>query len=113
LNERTVLGLQQVAARQRVDEQVVDYVVRIVRATRNWPGLALGAGSRGAISLVRAARIVALLDARDFVTPDDIKRIALPALRHRVALTPDALLEGRKPGDLLTAVIESTAAPRL
>jgi MoxR-like ATPase len=113
LNERTVLGLQQVAARQRVDEQVVDYAVRIVRATRNWPGLALGAGSRGAISLVRAARIVALLDARDFVTPDDIKRIALPALRHRVALTPDALLEGRKPGDLLTAVIESTAAPRL
>jgi MoxR-like ATPase len=113
LNERTVLGLQQVAARQRVDEQVIDYAVRITRATRNWPGLAIGAGSRGAISLVRAARVVALLDARDFVTPDDIKRIALPALRHRVALTPDALLEGRKPGDLLTAVIESTAAPRL
>jgi MoxR-like ATPase len=113
LNERTVLGLQQVAAHQRVDEQVIDYAVRIVRGTRNWPGLAIGSGSRGAISLVRAARVVALLDGRDFVTPDDIKRIALPALRHRVALTPDALLEGRKASDLLTAVIESTAAPRL
>ena len=113
LNERTVLSLQQVAARQRVDEQVIDYAVRIVRATRNWPGLAIGAGSRGAISLVRAARVVALMDGRDFVTPDDIKQMALPALRHRVALTPDALLEGRKPGDLLTAVIESTAAPRV
>jgi len=112
LNERTVLGLQQVAAHQRVDEQVIDYAVRIVRATRNWPGLAMGSGSRGAISLVRAARVVALLEGRDFVTPDDIKKIALPALRHRVALTPDALLEGRKPSDLLTAVIESTAAPR-
>jgi MoxR-like ATPase len=112
LNERTVLGLQQVAAHQRVDQQVIDYAVRIVRNTRNWPGLAFGAGSRAAISLIRAARVVALLDARDFVTPDDIKRIALPALRHRVALTPDALLEGRKPGDLLHAVIESVAAPR-
>src|SRR5262249_43368914 len=82
---------------QRVDEKVIDYAVRIVRATRDWPGLAIGAGSRGAIALVRAARVVALLSGRDFVTPDDIKGIALPALRHRIALTPDALLEGRKP----------------
>ena len=112
LNERAVLSLQQIAAYQRVDDSVVDYAVRIVRATRDWPGLAIGAGSRGAIALVRAARVAALLQARDFVTPDDIKRIALPALRHRVALTPDAMLEGRKPADLLNALIESVAAPR-
>jgi MoxR-like ATPase len=112
LNERALLTLQQIAARQRVDESVVDYGVRIVRATRDWPGLAVGAGSRGAISLIRAARVVALLDGRDFVTPDDIKRIALPALRHRIALAPDALLEGRKPDDLLTAIVASTPAPR-
>ena len=112
LNERAIVTLQQIAARQRVDDSVVDYGVRIVRATRDWPGLAIGAGSRGAISLVRAARVVALLDGRDFVTPDDIKRIALPALRHRVALAPDALLEGRKPDDVLTAIVASIAAPR-
>lgn len=112
LNERGILTLQQIAARQRVDDSVVDYAVRIVRATREWPGLAVGAGSRGAISLVRAARIVAMLDGRDFATPDDIKRIALPALRHRVAMAPDALLEGRKPDELLTAVVASVAAPR-
>jgi MoxR-like ATPase len=112
LTERAVLGLQQVAAHQRVDASVADYAVRIVRATREWPGLAIGAGSRGAIALVRAARVAALLDARDFVTPDDIKRIALPALRHRVAVTPDSMLEGRKPDDLLKAVIDSIAAPR-
>jgi MoxR-like ATPase len=98
LNERTVLGLQQVAARQRVDEKVVDYAVRIARATRDWPGLAVGSGS--------------LLDGRDYVTPDDIRRFALPALRHRIALTPDALLEGRKPADLLSAVVDSVPAPR-
>ena len=62
---------------------------------------------------MRGARAVALMDGRNYVTPDDIKRIALPALRHRVALAPDALLEGRKPNDLLSAVIESVAAPRM
>jgi MoxR-like ATPase len=112
LNERIVLGLQQIAARQRVDDKVVDYAVRIVRATRDWPGLAVGSGSRGAIALVRAARVAALMDGRDFTTPDDIRRFALPALRHRVALAPDALLEGRNPADLLNAVVESVPAPR-
>ena len=112
LSEKAVLSLQQIAAHQRVDDSISEYSVRIVRATREWPGLAIGAGSRGAIALVRAARVVALLEGRDFVTPDDIKRIALPALRHRVALTPDAMLEGRKPDDLLKNVIDSVAAPR-
>jgi MoxR-like ATPase len=113
LNERAVMSLQQIVAQQRVDEQVVDYAVRIVRATRDWAGLALGSGSRGALALVRGARAVALIEGRNFVTPDDIKRIALPALRHRIALAPDALLEGRKPNDLLAGVIESVAAPRI
>jgi MoxR-like ATPase len=113
VNERAILTLQQIAARQRTDASVIDYAVRIVRSTRDWPGFAVGSGSRGAIGLVRAARVVALLDGRDFVTPDDVKRIALPTLRHRVALTPDALLEGRLPDDLLSAVVESVAAPRL
>ncbi|MET0657277.1 MAG: MoxR family ATPase [Steroidobacteraceae bacterium] len=112
LNERAVVSLQQLVARQRVDTSVVDYAVRIARATREWPGLGFGAGSRGAIALVRAARVVALMDGRDFVTPDDVKKLALPALRHRVALTPDAMLEGRKPDDLLRALVESVAAPR-
>lgn len=112
LSERAVLSLQQIAARQRVDDSVIDYAVRIVRATREWPGIAIGAGSRGAIALVRAARVVALMSDRDFVTPDDIKRISLPALRHRIALAPDALLEGRTTRDILSAVVDSVSAPR-
>jgi MoxR-like ATPase len=112
LDERLIVNLQGIVARQRVDEQVVDYAVRIVRATREWPGLALGAGSRGALALVRGARAVALMAGRNFVTPDDVKSIALPALRHRVALAPDASLEGRTPNDLLAAVVDSVAAPR-
>ena len=105
--------LQDLAARQHVDEQVVDYAVRIVRATRDNAALAIGSGSRGALALVRGARAVALLDGRRYVTPDDVKRIALPSLRHRVALAPDALLEGRNVNALLTEVLESVAAPRL
>jgi len=112
LDERLVVGLQALAARQRVDDQVVDYAVRIVRATREWPGLALGAGSRGALALVRGGRAVALMAGRNFVTPDDIKSIAVPALRHRVAIAPDASLEGRTANDLLVGVIDSVPAPR-
>jgi MoxR-like ATPase len=113
LNERVLLTLQQLVARQHVDEKVIDYAVRLARATRDWAGLAMGSGSRGALALVRGGRAAALLDGRSFVTPDDIKRIALPALRHRIALSPEALLEGRRPNDLLAAVIESVAAPRV
>jgi MoxR-like ATPase len=113
LDAGAVSALQQLAARQRVDEQVVDYAVRMARATRDYAGLAVGSGSRGALALVRGARAIALLDGRGFVTPDDIKRIALPALRHRVALAPDALLEGRQVNQLLTEIIETVAAPRV
>jgi MoxR-like ATPase len=113
LDERVLAGIQLIVARQRVDQQVVDYAVRLARATREWAGLALGSGSRGAIALVRGARAAALLEGRNFVTPDDVKRIALPALRHRIALAPEALLEGRKPNDLLAGIVESVAAPRV
>jgi MoxR-like ATPase len=113
LTAADVTHLQRLSSRQRVDDQVVDYAVRIVRATREYPGLAIGAGSRGALALVRGARAVALLDGRGYVTPDDVKHVTLPALRHRVALAPDALLEGRRANDLLSDVIATVPAPRI
>jgi MoxR-like ATPase len=112
LNERAVLALQQLTARQRVDAAVIDYAVRIVRATRDWPGIAMGAGSRGPIALIRAAKAVALMAARSFVLPDDVKQVATAALRHRIALSADAQLDGRKVDDLLHAILDATAAPR-
>jgi MoxR-like ATPase len=63
----------------RMDDAVLDYAVRLARATRSWPGVVAGAGPRGGISLMRAARAAALLEGRDYVTPDDVKRMALPA----------------------------------
>ena len=107
-----VVEAQRVVANLLVDERVLGYATRLARATRAWPGVALGAGPRGSISLVRAARAVALLDGRDFVTPDDVKAIALPALRHRITLAPDLEIEGRHPDDVLRAVLETVEAPR-
>jgi MoxR-like ATPase len=113
LSERAVLALQNLVARQRVDAAVVDYAVRIARATRDWPGIEVGAGSRGPIALVRAAKAAALISARSFVLPDDVKSVAHAALRHRIALSADAQLDGRKADDLLSMILEATAAPRL
>src|ERR1700733_3424218 len=113
LNERAVLALQNLTARQHVDQAVVDYAVRIARATREWPGIAMGAGPRGPIALVRAAKAVALMEARSFVIPDDIKSVALGVMRHRIVLSADAQLDGRRIDDLLRGILESTAAPRV
>ncbi len=113
LDAAAMLAIQAAVARVHVDPRVLAYAVRLVRATREWPALASGAGPRGAIALVRAARAAAHLDGRDFVTPDDVKRFVLPALRHRVALAPDAQLDGREVDSLLQDVADTVQAPRL
>lgn len=105
--------LQIIAANLRVDEKVYDYALRIVRATRSSPGIAVGAGPRGAIALIRVARAAALLAGRDFVAPDDIKRYAIPVLRHRVTPAPDLAIEGHTSDQLLADLLEKTEAPRL
>ncbi|MDD5392982.1 MAG: MoxR family ATPase [Thiothrix sp.] len=107
-----VLEMQKVAANIAVDVAVLDYAVRITRATRQWQGLRFGAGPRGSLALIRAARAHALLEGRDFVHPDDIKQVCLPVLRHRVSLAPEMELEGYTADHLLAAVLEKTEAPR-
>ncbi len=107
-----VLALQQVTANLLVDERVLEYAVRIVRRTRTWGGLRLGTGPRGAITLVRAARAFALLAGRDYVVPDDVKRAALPGLRHRVQIAPELEMGGQGVDQVLLAVLEDVEAPR-
>ena len=107
-----ILAAQRAATAVRVDERLRDYAVRIARATRERPDVAIGAGPRGAIALIRAARAAALLAGRDFVIPDDVKGLARPALRHRVRLAPEADLEGRSPDAVLGDVLAEVEAPR-
>jgi len=107
-----VLLLQRAGAGLTFDEAVQDYAVRIVRATRTWSGVAAGAGPRGGIALVRAARAAALIAGRDFVTPDDVKAMALPALRHRIVPSPELEIEGHNADRILQALLEKVDAPR-
>ena len=107
-----VLQMQEVAASIAVDAAVVDYAVRITRNTRQWQGLRFGAGPRGSIALIRAARAHALLEGRDFVHPDDIKQICLPVLRHRLSLAPEMELEGYTTDHVINAILDKTEAPR-
>ncbi len=111
-NSAGVLVLQAAAASVFVDERVAEYAVRVARATRTWPGVAMGAGPRGGLALVRAARAAALLGGRTFVTPDDVKEIAPAALRHRIHLAPEVELEGQKADSLLAALLSQVEAPR-
>jgi MoxR-like ATPase len=108
----TIQAMQALAAEVEADQSVIDYAVRIVQATRDWQGLSIGSGPRGSIALISAARAQAMLQARDYITPDDIKEIALPVLRHRVGLAPEMELEGYSTDQILTGILDKIEAPR-
>ncbi|MDH4191212.1 MAG: MoxR family ATPase [Betaproteobacteria bacterium] len=112
IKPEVLLALQRIAAAISIDDQVLDYAIRIARATRTWNGVAIGAGPRAGIALVRAARSAALIAGRDYVTPDDIKRIALPCLRHRVTPAPELEIEGQSSDSLIAALLQQVEAPR-
>jgi MoxR-like ATPase len=107
-----LVALRDEVARVHVEGSVLDYVTRIVRATREEPTFALGASPRAGVALFLASRAGAYLSGRDFVTPDDVKDLALPVLRHRVVLTPEAEVEGRSVDERLGAMLGSIPAPR-
>ncbi len=96
----------------RTNDDVVAYVVDLVRATREHPSLQFGASPRAAAMLAAAARALAGFEGRDFVIPDDVKRLAPPALRHRLVLAPSAEIEGQNADGILAQIIERQAAPR-
>ena len=100
------------SAQLTVDERVREYAVRVVRATREAAGVAIGAGPRGGIALIRVARANALLENRSFVVPDDVKSVARAVLRHRIQLSPEAELEDRSADAVIEGVLEDAPAPR-
>ncbi|MFJ1755176.1 AAA family ATPase [Kitasatospora sp. NPDC088134] len=98
--------------RLTVSPEVLAYIVDLVRATRNSPSLAMGVSPRGATALLNTSRAWAWLAGRDYVTPDDVKALALPTLRHRIQLRPEAEMEGTTPDSVIQAVLAQTPAPR-
>jgi MoxR-like ATPase len=108
-----IIRAQQETALVTAVPELISYAVALVRATRESRVISLGAGTRGAISLVRVGKAHAVMNGRHFVTPDDIKHMALPVLRHRVQLTPETAMSGQQVDDVLRGIIESVPAPRM
>ena len=96
----------------RLTDALIDYIVDVVRATREHASLEVGASTRAANMLAAAARAFAILQGRDFVIPDDIKTLALPVLRHRLVLSPGAEIEGLGADRVLREILDQVAAPR-
>ena len=113
-----VTGMEQLASASAavstvtVAGEVVDYIVRLIRATRENADLATGASPRAAVLLANAARARAALEGRDYVIPDDVKALSTAVLRHRLTLSPAAEIEGRDMETLVAELVESTEAPR-
>lgn len=107
-----IVSVQAATAKVQVVREVVDYAVAIVKATREAKAVWLGAGTRGAISLVRIAKAIALMHGRQFVIPDDIKAASLPVLRHRVQLAPEVAMGGQSMDEVLKTIVDSVPAPR-
>ena len=107
-----ILAAQQECASIQAVPEVVRYAVNICRATRESQGISLGAGTRGAISLIQVGKAYALMNGRDFVTPDDVKSASLPVLRHRVQLAPELAISGQNIDDALVSIVNSVEAPR-
>ena len=96
----------------RVEPALHSYVVSLIRRTRDWPAISLGASPRAAVGLFFVARALAGMDGRDYLLPDDVKAAALPVLRHRILLKPEADLEGLTADTVLGQVIASVDVPK-
>jgi len=103
--------LRQAVDGVRVEPRITAYITSIIRATREAASLTLGASPRAGVALFKAARAAALLDGRDFVIPDDVKRLAPAILRHRVSVAPELELEGVTADQALKAILDRTEAP--
>ncbi len=113
LTPEQVVALQQAAAKLHIDEQIIQYTVRIASATRNRNGIDIGSGPRGSIALLRAARANALINGNSFVTPDDVKSVAPNVLRHRIVLNADLEIEGYPVDKVIDDILKEVDAPRI
>jgi MoxR-like ATPase len=112
LDPHDLVGAGHAVAAVGVDENVIGYMVDIVRATRSATALTLGVSPRGATMLLHAAKAWAFLAGRQYVTPDEVKLVALPTLRHRVIVRPEAELEGATADGVLRGILDAVAVPR-
>ncbi|MEH2059658.1 MAG: MoxR family ATPase [Nostoc sp.] len=107
-----ILQARQAAKEVKVSEAIVDYLLALVRTSRQYPDLTLGASPRAAGAWLQTSQALAWLAGRDFVTPDDVKAVASPLLRHRLILKPEAMLDGLQMDAVIASVINQVPVPR-
>ncbi|MCR2822831.1 AAA family ATPase [Lederbergia panacisoli] len=112
MNMEEFIALKEEISRVTVGDNVMDYIMRIVRKTREAESIRFGASTRAAISIGRAAKSWAYLSGRDYVTPDDVKMVSKPSLRHRIQLSPHIELEGASVDQIIEELVGSVPVPR-
>jgi MoxR-like ATPase len=112
LNPGELLGIRNACYSIEVDDSIVNYIVEIVRNSRSASTLSLGASPRAGVMMLRAAKALALIRGKSYVTPDEVQDIVLPVLRHRIRLTPEAEIEGLTADACLDSLIKRVAVPR-
>ncbi|MHA1154537.1 MAG: AAA family ATPase [Candidatus Heimdallarchaeota archaeon] len=112
-NEKELVQIQDVVEEIHIDDRIKQYIVDIVRATRESDRIEVGASPRGSLSLLHLSRASAVINGRNFVNPDDVKKVVIPALEHRIILTTGSWLTGIKPAEVLARILTKIKAPRL
>ena len=107
-----VLAMRAAVEQVEVDDDLLDYVVALVGATREHPHIQVGASPRGGLALVQLARARAVLELRDYATPEDVKSVAVPALAHRVTLKPELWVRQIDADEVIREIVQSVPAPQ-
>jgi MoxR-like ATPase len=106
-----LLAMQQEVRTVLVEDSVREYIVRVVRATRDHPGVELGVSPRGTLALYKTAQALAAIRGRRFVIPDDVKALAAPVLTHRIIISPQTRLRGRRPEEVMMEIVGTVPVP--
>ncbi len=112
VSPEALTGIRDAIERVRLNDDIIQYIVAIARATRETPNISYGVSARASTALASAARSYATLSGRDYVIPDDVKYLALPALRHRIVMSPSAEIAGQSADNILSDLIAQVPAPR-
>ena len=112
LTREEILAIREMIQSVKVEEAIYDYILSVVDGTRNNFNLMVGASPRASINLLLAGKVVAAMEGRNYVIPEDIKRLAKPILRHRVVLKPEAEIEGLTADQVIQLVLDSVQVPR-
>jgi MoxR-like ATPase len=112
LSIQDIVSLRKLVKGLHVEPKLLEFTAKIIHETRNNKSLYLGGSPRASLAIVNAAKAMAAIKGRDFVTPDDIIQMAKPVLRHRIMLTPDKDMEGLSPDDIIGQIIQKTEVPR-